>query len=345
MTGAPIAAEREAYRPYLDGLRACCILFTIAAHVDTMPWWVNGSIGVDIFFALSGWLITWLLLGERERTGGIDLRGFYIRRIFRIVPLYLVMIAAYGAIATVADGGARATEYWRSLPYMLGFTIEYRPESIGPMFQQAWTLGIEEKFYLVWPLLLVVARARGHRAGPAAVLLVALLFVAFGTTGYIIRGYAGLGIGSTLALLVRHRPAVAAWAARTPCSAIGYAVVALCYVGLITLPHPWAWNVGVAAAAGLAIASGWMRPGQAVNRLLGQRWLAWLGTLTYAIYLVQSLAILVAERGIARVGLPLHPLIVFVAAYAICIVAAWALHRLIERPLIDYGRRLARKGG
>ncbi|KQN07349.1 acyltransferase family protein [Sphingomonas sp. Leaf25] len=343
MTGTPIATAVGGYRPYLDGLRSICILFTIANHVQGASWWVNGSVGVDIFFALSGWLITWLLLAERGRTGRIDLRAFYIRRAFRIVPLYLLILLLYGVIATRMGGGDRATEYWQSLPYMLTFTMEYRPDTIGSMFQPAWTLGIEEKFYLLWPATLVAAGLRYRLAWLAGLGGVTALFVTFGTSAFVIRGYVGLGLGSSAALLFWHCPRLTRHVAGAPYTLLGYLAVLCCYAGSLLQPHPWAWNVSIAAAATVAIAGSWLNPDQAVDRFLAMPWLAWLGTLTYAIYLIQSLAIAVVERLFERFGLIPEGIAVYLAAYAACVALAVPLHYGLERPLIDRGRRLARR--
>lgn len=344
MSGTRAAGAVAGYRPYLDGLRALCILFTIANHVQGMPWWVNGSVGVDIFFALSGWLITWLLLTEYSRVGRIDLRAFYIRRVFRIVPLYVLMIFVYGVVATQTGGGARAGEFFASLPYMLTFTMEYRSDAIGPMFQPAWTLGIEEKFYLAWPVLLLLAGLRRWRAWAGGAIGVVVLFAIFGVTPLLIRGYVGLGCGTTVALLAWNCPRVMRALVRWPLAGPMFAGATLWYVGSIFAPHAWGWNVLIAAFSAVAIASAWLKPGQTVNHVLSQSWLTWLGTLTYAIYLVQSLVIAVVERGLVRLGLPDAGGILYIGAYGSCVLVATVLHRLIERPLIARGRRLARGG-
>ncbi len=344
MSGTRVASAVAGYRPYLDGLRALCILFTIANHVQGMPWWVNGSVGVDIFFGLSGWLITWLLLTEYDRVGRIDLRAFYIRRAFRIVPLYVLTIFVYGVVATQTGGGTRAGEFVASLPYMLTFTMEYRPDAIGPMFQPAWTLGIEEKFYLAWPVLLLLAGPHRWQAWLGGVIGVVMLFAIFGVTPLLIRGYVGLGCGTTVALLAWHCPRVMRTLVRRPLAGPMFAGVALCYVGSILAPHPWGWNVLIAAFSAMAIASGWLKPEQAVNHVLSLPWLTRLGTLTYAIYLVQSLVIAVIERGLARLGLPDAGAVVYIGAYGSCVLLATVLHRVVERPLIERGRRLARGG-
>src|SRR4051794_24109290 len=93
--------EGGKYCPALDGIRAFCIVFTILNHVPGRHWFLDGTVGVDAFFPLSGWLITWLLLEERAKRGTLDLGAFYLRRIFRIVPLYYLTIAIY-ALAALA---------------------------------------------------------------------------------------------------------------------------------------------------------------------------------------------------------------------------------------------------
>lgn len=120
------------YRSELDGIRSICIIFTICNHLPDPPKFINGSIGVDIFFALSGWLITSLLLQEQSRTATIDIWSFYIRRIFRIVPLYALTVAAYGLAVLLipAERPEFASAFW----YLISFNREYLPEAYGNTF-------------------------------------------------------------------------------------------------------------------------------------------------------------------------------------------------------------------
>jgi peptidoglycan/LPS O-acetylase OafA/YrhL len=130
-------------------------------------WQVNGTVGVDVFFALSGWLITWLLLEEMRSAGAIDLKAFYIRRFFRIVPLYYFTIVVYAAAAALfflaTASSAKIQELREAIAYLLTFNSEYRSSEAGTVFGHAWTLGIEEKFYVVWPALIVIF-ANGYLA-------------------------------------------------------------------------------------------------------------------------------------------------------------------------------------
>jgi peptidoglycan/LPS O-acetylase OafA/YrhL len=146
------------YNPAFDGLRALSILAVVFFHCET-PWSGGGSIGVDVFFVLSGYLITSLLVAEHD-SGGIQAGRFYARRALRLYPTLLLLIAAYVVLSPT---------FWptenRWLFAMLGafYLIDYElafwtlPTALG----HTWSLGVEEKFYLLWPLLLpLLLRAR-----------------------------------------------------------------------------------------------------------------------------------------------------------------------------------------
>jgi len=178
---APMAVahtQRRFYQPELDGLRFYAFLGVFICHTLPfdgafyrrfhlpVPWlWgaiaKSGAAGVDLFFALSAFLITSILLREREETGGISLRRFYLRRILRIWPLYFLLIAV-GVV--LAHTMAKQSLPWYYVAGYLLFVGNWvhavfgRPESIcSPL----WTVSIEEQFYLIWPLLMKMLRRRG----------------------------------------------------------------------------------------------------------------------------------------------------------------------------------------
>jgi peptidoglycan/LPS O-acetylase OafA/YrhL len=156
------------YAPQLDGLRALCIAFTILNHIGPHPQFLNGSVGVDVFFALSGFLITSLLVGETGTTGGICLGCFYLRRFFRIAPLYYLTFALYAVSTYVLYwsriDALRWPEFKAAAPAVFLFMGEYRPDAAGTLFGHSWTLGIEEKYYIAWPWLLLGLQRLGLRA-------------------------------------------------------------------------------------------------------------------------------------------------------------------------------------
>ena len=131
--------------PSLDGLRALSIGLVIVCHLYDRP--LLGVLGVHLFFVISGYLITRLLLEERAKTGRLDLLAFFRRRCYRIFPAAL----AYMGIISLTTPEAR-----RSLLAALTYTAAWHPANMATPFVHLWSLSIEEHFYLLWPLALVL---------------------------------------------------------------------------------------------------------------------------------------------------------------------------------------------
>jgi peptidoglycan/LPS O-acetylase OafA/YrhL len=147
------------YKSELDGLRAICISFTIMNHVLATPSWIIGTLGVQVFFILSGYLIAQNLQGK---IGWSAVRAFWIRRIFRILPVYWTgfVLSALGAL--VMDrflGDSRSwVEFKHSFISVILLCREYGPASAGTFFGHAWSIGVEEKFYILFPVFLFCGR-------------------------------------------------------------------------------------------------------------------------------------------------------------------------------------------
>lgn len=139
----------------LDGIRCISIIAVLWHHTHnsspTLPILKNGFLGVDMFFVLSGFLITTLLLREDEKTGTISLRQFYIRRSLRILPLYYGLLIAFALILLILPRSSMAQPFWQDLPYYLTFTSNWI--AAGTLFSVAWSLSTEQQFYLVSPIL------------------------------------------------------------------------------------------------------------------------------------------------------------------------------------------------
>jgi peptidoglycan/LPS O-acetylase OafA/YrhL len=178
-----MAAEKGIrYIPAIDGLRAVAVIAVMLYHLG-FNWIPGGFLGVDLFFVISGYVITRLLLDSIQRSGGLDLRAFYMARIRRLLPPLVFMI-----ITTVIFVGLWAPDTMRRFlgdtPFALfggmNWWLVFRQtdyfEAIGrpPLLQHTWSLGVEAQFYLVWPLiLLLVLRYFGKNKIPAAALLIA----------------------------------------------------------------------------------------------------------------------------------------------------------------------------
>lgn len=169
----------------LDGLRAVSVIAVIWQHTSGNPGpaiFSKGGMGVQFFFAISGFLITTLLLREKRRTGRISLKGFYIRRTLRIMPLYYLILLTYIALVfTTRLHTPEGQEFLHNVPAFATYTSNWFVDlSSGNSvtFYFAWSLATEEQYYLVWPLLLVAlfavvaATGRGGFMLPIGLLLV-----------------------------------------------------------------------------------------------------------------------------------------------------------------------------
>lgn len=152
------------YRSDIEGLRAIAVLLVVAAHAG-MPLFPGGFIGVDVFFVLSGYLISGLLISQSVRQGQIKLLEFYLRRFLRLAPALLVMlvvvsVAARFTIAPPAQGehflSAATAALWLSNWHFWSSDLDYfSAELTQNLFLHTWSLSVEEQFYLVWPILIV----------------------------------------------------------------------------------------------------------------------------------------------------------------------------------------------
>ena len=151
------------HRPALDGLRAIAVL-VVMAHHGHVPFFPGGRIGVDIFFVLSGFLITSLLLEEWDRSEGISFGKFYLRRALRLLPALLLLLFFVEVYALGVLRGPRFWQMQRAILAVLFYASNWfniaRPDGLGPL-AHAWSLSIEEQFYLLWPpLLFLLLRSR-----------------------------------------------------------------------------------------------------------------------------------------------------------------------------------------
>lgn len=161
---------RLGYRGDIEGLRAVAVLLVIGGHAG-VPWLSGGFVGVDVFFVLSGFLITGLLLRELADTARIDFMGFYLRRLRRLMPalILMVVLASLGAMLLLGPGeqlqqantAAMAALWMSNVSFALTQADYFAPGAENNLFLHTWSLGVEEQFYLIWPALLLWSL--GHR--------------------------------------------------------------------------------------------------------------------------------------------------------------------------------------
>jgi peptidoglycan/LPS O-acetylase OafA/YrhL len=359
---------RRKYIPELDGLRALSVLLVITAHMYAVgPSWglLAGHRGVAIFFVLSGYLITTLALREEAARDRLSLAAFYVRRCCRILPLYYLTLALYCVLvyalptsrhlrAPLSDALPYYLLYLQELPFSLWRVLASR----DLVFFHSWSLGAEEKFYLVWPLLGFVLwrgatsrRLRGTAALALGFVLVPLALTPFGpaaeVVGRMLFCYGSLLAGCVLALLLDDPT----WFSRL--RPLGdprwtLAVLAAFLTAHAATPwvaQPWADALNIAYTAAVAalmacvlLGDGWLQ------RLLRSGPLVFVGQLSYGIYLVHMLCMYPIPRLIPSVRLGgLANAIGFVLACLLSVGVAWVLHRLLESPCIELGRRWSRR--
>jgi peptidoglycan/LPS O-acetylase OafA/YrhL len=339
----------------LDGLRAISVLLVIWHHTAAgafagTPLEYVGSRGVTLFFAISGFLITTLLLRERDRHGSIDLRAFYMRRSLRIFPVFYVTLAAYVVLVWSLERGSDAgREFFRNLPYFATYTsnwfVELKERTI---FYFAWSLATEEQYYLAWPPLLVALGTRRR----------ALAFMAVATAA-VIAFQAWLGtfadartqndwhqrvplaiVAGSLLAIVLHGPAGYRNAARWlghPLASGALTLGLACAMSLPGIPEHATHILGV-----LLVASVCMQPAHVTRGVLAWRPLAYLGTISYGMYLLHMLSHHAATKLLAKLGIQPGWMLGYVATVAATTLVAGASFRWFESPLLRIKRRYER---
>ena len=292
------------FRPDLEGLRGVAILLVLLCHIR-LPGAEAGFVGVDVFFVLSGFLITGLLVEDGERTGRIHLGTFYARRIRRILPAAIVvlvstMLAAQLLLSPldvprVADDGLAASLSLANVRFALGATDYFAPIDASPLLHY-WSLGVEEQFYLLWPVILIVAARLGRpRIAMTVVAMVVLvgsflLSLAMTETSAPWAYYSlptrawELAAGGSLALAAP----LYRWLRGRAAAFVGWLGVGLLVASLGAI-HPTTGYPGLAAllptcGAIAIIASGGER-GSPGSILLAKAPLRWLGRVSYSLYL------------------------------------------------------------
>lgn len=336
----------------LDGIRALAVIGVVWHHAHpgfgALPMSRNGFLGVDAFFVLSGFLITVLLLREQAAHGSISLRQFYVRRALRIFPLYYAVLALLALYFLTVKQSSQGQAFLQALPYHLTFLSNWVP--VDSLMAITWSLSSEEQFYLLWPPLLVWLGVR--RALP---LLIGFLLlnqaVNFGWLDAVFAGNGGalshleilqttftpIVLGVLLAFVVAS-PTGTNWlrerlsASVTWALAIAVLLLANWPSSMQGLPRLLTHLVMVLLLAAIVY-----NPSHLLVRWLEYKPLAYVGTISYGVYLLHKLAQDVAQRLLDRLSIE-GPLLLFVLTMAITLVLAACSYRYFERPFVE--RRL-----
>jgi peptidoglycan/LPS O-acetylase OafA/YrhL len=348
-------AAKDGFRPDIEGLRAIAVVLVLLYHAS-VPGVTGGYIGVDVFFILSGFLITGLLVRELDATGTISLAAFYARRVRRLLPAAMVLILATVLASVVvlsplragevARDGIAAALYASNLRFAFQATDYLQSELPPSPLLHLWSLGVEEQFYLFWPALLLLATrgatkvgsARLRRIGALAAVVVAASFALsmWLTTANEPWAFFSLptrawelGIGAMLAVWAGRLARIPANAA----TAAGWLGLGLIAVGALVIDTdtPFPGLAALLPTAGCALA---MLPGMAGQASLPTRLLGWaparfMGRISYSLYLWHW-PLLVLPLALAGGTLPL---IARVGLMVLAVPIAYASQHWLEDPI------------
>jgi peptidoglycan/LPS O-acetylase OafA/YrhL len=340
--------------PALDGVRAVAVFLVILYHFGFSR--VPGGHGVMLFFVLSGFLITWLLLKENDKTGTISLKGFYWRRVLRIFPAFYVFWFLMVAYLLARGKDVPWAHAWSSFFYLSNYyaALNHHPENL---FSHTWSLAIEEQFYLLWPAAFIFLRRDLRRLTGFLVALIALVWVyravlvyGFGVNiSYIYSAFDTrldhLMVGCLLAVLLKREALPRVWSAVTTNAAAPLVTIALLaasvYAGQESLApryrdvfgyavEPLLMAVFIVQMVKLSASGAWS--------WTEWGWVKYLGRISYPLYLYQQFTIYPTSKALAFLPWPLQ----LAGVIAATVIAASLSYFLVERyflKLKDAGRK------
>jgi peptidoglycan/LPS O-acetylase OafA/YrhL len=352
VTALEPAATRR-FRPDVEGLRAIAVLFVVLYHAH-VPGISGGFVGVDVFFVISGFLITGLLLREHEQRSSISILGFYGRRARRILPastlvVLLTVFAAYHWLGflegNVVAGDAKWTAVFLANIHLAQVGTSYFGSQAPPSaLQHMWSLGVEEQFYVVWPGLFLLVATIGRRLNlrvKLGILLVAIVAVSLAwsilqtsdnsTWAYfspLTRAWE-LGVGALVAIVAPLLGRISRKAALVMGCLGAAGVVGSGFLLNAATPYPGSAAALPVFGTALLIAAGTAVANLPTERILSTRPFQWFGARSYSLYLWHwPILIIATEHSFKPLYLWQNLLCVLVA-----IVGAALSYRFVENPV------------
>jgi peptidoglycan/LPS O-acetylase OafA/YrhL len=356
---------RPRFRPDIEGLRAIAVGLVLGFHGYREPF-TGGFIGVDVFFVISGFLITSLLLREQVKTGQISILGFYARRVRRILPasalvVVVTIVATYLLLGFIAGNATADDAKWTAVfAANIHFGLlgtDYLGSQLPPSpLQHMWSLGVEEQFYVVWPglflFLVLLVRGARHRWALGAVLVAvivsSLTWSLVQTTTNATWAYFSpltraweLGLGALIAVgAVGLGRVTSRWLTETV-AALGLVFIA---AGALlfddTTPFPGSAVALPVVGTGLVIAAGCANECTVVGRMLSVRPMQWVGARSYSLYLWHWPLLIIAAQYLGDDLTMVQATGMLVAAT----IASALTYRLLENP-VRRSRYLAPRTG
>jgi len=328
----------------LDALRALAVLGVIWHHTAASAFSSSvilgrGPEGVTLFFAISGFLITTLLLREQESRGFISLKNFYIRRSLRIFPLYFSVLALYVVLVLIFESDTeRGREFFRNLPYYLTYTSNFAVQlsASGTIFYFAWSLAAEEQFYSTWPWVEKYLNA-ASRVLLLVLLLLAVAAVRDADTGFsdMIGRYASKGLLTIMPALcfgvliahALHRRLYFNLAYAVLGSRWAPLIVLAVAIYMLSLPETGFFTIHFLLAA--LVLSCVIREDHLFSGIFSLRTVRWMGVVSYGMYLLHMLCYGFLKKIAPLAGVN-DPLVYFVATTALTLVVASFSYKYYE---------------
>jgi peptidoglycan/LPS O-acetylase OafA/YrhL len=318
--------------------------------------WANPYGAMTIFFLVSGFIITTLALREERARGALSLKAFYVRRALRILPPYYCVLGVYCLLIFGLGVGAEKADkmqkllapyllYYQELPFFLADRFGVGDWHNVP-FYQSWSLGIEEKFYLAWPVLAFsLLRGRGLARGLLALAIgigCACMPALLGQPGECLFPYWNILAGCALAVALDDERGYRVLA---PLARPGVAGIVLVATLAVHLLGAWLEQVRYVHPAAVAVGMVVLLLGDGpVQRVLRTRAAVFLGSISYGIYLVHLLCINAVDRVLPPEGQGLAvALVAFALAILLTVLVASGLHAVVERPCLELARRWSRR--
>jgi peptidoglycan/LPS O-acetylase OafA/YrhL len=349
--------KRLPYMPGIDALRAIAVLAVFFYHVNTGGWMPGGFLGVDVFFVISGYLITSLLLSEYRREGHLDVLRFWLRRARRLLPAVAVMIAVTLVAAAILApgevpglrGDAVASLFYVNNWHLILSDQSYFQEFARPsLFLHLWSLSVEEQFYLFWPLVFaggmtLFGRRKlliGVLAGAvASTLLMILLFDPHSDAARVFYGSdtraVGLLLGVALAIVwhpARLRP-ITGRGARWILDSVGVLALAMIIRSFLTVhdfdPSLYRGGFLLLAFWATLLVGVLAHPAARLGRVLGNPPLVWLGLRSYSFYLWYWPVLTLTRPG---VDVPMHGPLLVALQLGLTFLLADLSYRYVEQP-------------
>lgn len=329
----------------LDGLRAISILAVIWHHtvptslVGTMA--IFGAHGVTLFFAISGFLITTLLLRENDRTGTIDFQAFYIRRTFRILPLYFGVLLIY--ILTVAfleKNTAIGQVFFENLKYFATFTSNiFVPLNGRVIFYFSWSVASEEQFYLLWPALLFLARTRFRAAIVLSFVIVACIADQLYGGHFLSKVPVAL-IGGALLSIILHDEKSFNCSRTLIGHNFAFPIIIIFLILAITKESIPSFTIHLLFVAMLA--SCVVREDNIISAILSFKPIAYIGSISYGMYMLHMLSKNASIKILTTLNFPTSGFSVFVTTIAFSIMCATLSFKYYESFFLKMKKRFER---